>query len=44
MPAAAAHFIAKVGKDQFSAFAMNHIIQSGITSYSIKRKAPTGGT
>ncbi|EAX4785492.1 ribokinase, partial [Salmonella enterica] len=41
---AAAHFIFKVGKDQFSAFAMNHIIQSGITSYSAYRtdKAPTG--
>ncbi|HFY9391717.1 TPA: ribokinase, partial [Salmonella enterica subsp. enterica serovar Typhimurium] len=34
----------KVGKDQFSAFAMNHIIQSGITSYSAYQtdKAPTG--
>ncbi len=41
---AAAHFIFKVGKDQFSAFAMNHIIQSGITSYSAYQtdKAPTG--
>lgn len=41
---AAAHFIFKVGKDQFSAFAMNHIIQSGIASYSAYQtdKAPTG--
>ncbi|MGS9169723.1 PfkB family carbohydrate kinase, partial [Salmonella enterica subsp. enterica serovar Infantis] len=31
---ASAHFIFKLGKDQFSEFAMNHIIQSGITSYS----------
>ncbi|MBE8614393.1 hypothetical protein CYG68_18685 [Morganella morganii] len=38
------HFIFKVGKDQFSAFALNHIIQSGINSYSAYQTddAPTG--
>ena len=38
------HFIFKVGKDQFSAFALNHIIQSGINSYCAYQTddAPTG--
>lgn len=38
------HFIFKVGKDQFSSFALNHIIQSGINSYCAYQtdEAPTG--
>lgn len=38
------HFIFKVGNDQFSAFALNHIIQSGINSYCAYQtdNAPTG--
>lgn len=38
------HFIFKVGKDQFSSFALNHIIQSGINSYCAYQTddAPTG--
>lgn len=38
------HFIFKVGKDQFSAFALNHIKKSGIKSYSAYQtdEAPTG--
>lgn len=38
------HFIFKVGNDQFSSFAMNHITKSGISSFSAYKTedAPTG--